>query len=516
MGDLAAPRVGSSSGTRLPHLPRYPSLIEVNTRVWLSRLSREAGKPLTLAEIDDATLDEFSHRGFDWVWLLGVWTIGPASRALSRRNAAWRTEFQAALPDLAEEDICGSSFAISAYEVDDRLGGKAALAGFRARLAERGIRLMLDFVPNHTALDHPWVRTHPDFYVEGSAEALAAAPENYCQVETGHGPRIIPHGRDPNFPGWPDTLQLNYANPALQEAQMAELAAIAEQCDGLRCDMAMLLLPEVFQHSWNVRPAPFWPKAIAAVRQAHPGFTFLAEAYWGLEWELQQQGFDYCYDKRLYDRLLTSDGISIRAHLTANLDYQDRLARFLENHDEPRAATSFPWLRHQAAAIVTFFAPGLRFFQQGQFDGARIRLPVHLCRGPIELQNSDIVHFYERLLKVFRQHAVFRNGLWSFIPPEPAWADNPTWQDFIAYAWHGPNGGNCLAVVNYSNHPAQCYLRLPFAGLAGHGFGLTDVMGHEVHDRDGNGLINPGLYIDLGPWRYNLFILQTTIKRTAG
>ncbi len=350
-------------------LARYPSLYEINTRVWLCRLSQEAGKPVTLADIDDATLDDLARRGFDWIWLLSVWQTGAASRLVSRSNPAWQAEFRSVLPDLTEEDISGSGFAIGAYEVDEALGGKAALAAFRARLAARGLRLMLDFAPNHTALDHPWVKAHPDFYVEGSEQALAAAPQNYRRVETDQGARILAYGRDPNFPGWPDTLQLDYANPALQAAKMAELLAIAEQCDGVRCDMAMLLLPEVFQRTWGRAPAPFWPTAIAAVRRAHPGFTFLAEAYWDLEWDLQQQGFDYCYDKRLYDRLHNADAGALRAHLAAGLDYQDRLARFLENHDEPRAAAIFPWPQHQAAAIVTYFAPGLRFFHQGQLDG---------------------------------------------------------------------------------------------------------------------------------------------------
>ena len=294
---------------------RYPSLFEINTRAWLFRLSQEAGKPVTLATVDDATLDDLARRGFDWIWLLSVWRTGAASRAVSRGNPAWQAEFRAALPDLAQDDICGSGFAIGAYEVDEALGGKAALAAFRTRLAARGLRLMLDFVPNHTALDHPWTKTHPDFYIEGSEQALAAQPENYCRIDTDQGPRILAHGRDPNFPGWPDTLQLNYANPALQAAQMAELATIAGQCDGVRCDMAMLPLPEVFQRTWGLTPSPFWPKAIAAVRDAHRGFTFLAEAYWDLEWELQQQGFDYCYDKRLYDRLRHADAGAIRAHL---------------------------------------------------------------------------------------------------------------------------------------------------------------------------------------------------------
>jgi len=375
-------------------------------------------------------------------------------------------------------------------------------------LAARGLRLMLDFVPNHTALDHPWVKARPDFYVQGSEEALAAAPENYCRVETDQGARTLAYGRDPNFPGWPDTLQLNYANPALQTAKMAELLAIAEQCDGLRCDMAMLVLPEVFQRTWGLTPAPFWPAVIAAVGRAHPGFTFLAEAYWGLEWELQQQGFDYCYDKRLYDRLRNSDTGAMCAHLAAGLDRQDRLARFLENHDEPRAAASFPWPRHQAAATVTYFAPGLRFFHQGQLEGARVRVPAHLRRGPVEAPDPDVTAFYTRLLAVLKESDAFREGAWSLIPPQPAWAGNPTWQDFISYAWRTRDGGSRVVVINYSDHQAQCYLRLPFAELAGVQFRLVDVMGSEVYHRDGAALVNLGLYIDLESWRYNVFTLE--------
>jgi hypothetical protein len=477
--------------------PRYPSLLEINARVWLRGLSREAGRPVTLAEVDDAILDAIAQRGFDWVWLLSVWRTGAASRAVSRRNPDWQAEFRSALPDLTEDDVCGSGFAIGAYEVDETLGGQAALAGFRARLAARGVRLMLDFVPNHTALDHPWVRTHPDFYVQGSDQA----------VDTDQGPRILAHGRDPNFPGWPDTLQLNYANGALQAAQMEELATIAGQCDGVRCDMAMLLLPEVFQRTWGLIPAPFWPKAIAAVRQAHPGFTFLAEAYWDLEWELQQQGFDYCYDKRLYDRLRHGDAGSLRAHLGAGLEHQDRLARFLENHDEARAAAAFPGPKHRAAAIVTYFAPGLRFFQQGQREGARIRLPVHLCRAPVEPPDADIAAFYDRLLAVLASE-VFRDGAWTLVPTQPAWAGNPTAPDFIAYAWQAPEDGRYLVVVNYSDHQGQCRLRLPFGDLAGRQFRLVDMMGSEAYARDGSGLNDPGLYVDLGAWRFNVFRLE--------
>jgi glycosidase len=375
-------------------------------------------------------------------------------------------------------------------------------------LAKRGIRLMLDFVPNHTAPDHPWVGTHPGYYVEGSEEALARAPDNYLRVATDRGPKILAYGRDPNFPGWPDTLQLNYANSDLQTTRIDELISIAGKCDGVRCDMAMLLLPEIFERTWGMRPEPFWPKATAAVRAKYPDFTFMAEVYWDLEWALQQQGFDYCYDKRLYDRLREGHVPPIRDHLLAGLDYQDKLARFLENHDEPRAASEFPWPQHQAAAIITFLSPGFRFFYDGQFEGARIRVPTHLCRGPVEPTNPEIAGFYTKLLQVLKQPGAFRDGNWSQIQPLPGYPGNWTHDDFVAYAWAGAEGRPHLVVVNYGGNQGQCRVALPFPELRGRQVRLTDVMGTEVYDRDGTELVDLGLYIDHAPWHFNVFSLQ--------
>jgi glycosidase len=487
--------------------PHYPSLYQINTRVWLRRLSGDADKQVTLADIDDVTIDCFAERGFDWIWLLSVWQTGAAGRTVSRSNPQWRAEFTALLPDLREEDICGSGFAITAYTVSDALGGERALAQFRERLARRGIKLMLDFVPNHTAADHLWVKAHPDYYVEGNEAALAGSSQNYLRVDTDFGPKILAYGRDPNFPGWPDTLQLNYANPELQAARIDELLGIAGNCDGVRCDMAMLLLPEIFQRTWGMAAEAFWPKATAAVHEKYPDFTFMAEVYWDLEWTLQQQGFAYCYDKRLYDRLREGHVGPIRDHLLAGLDYQDKLARFLENHDEPRAASVLSWPQHQAAAIITFLSPGLRFFYDGEFDGARIRVPTHLCRGPTEPANPEIAAFYSRLLTALKR-TVFRDGTWSQLQPLPAWSDNWTHDEFVAYAWAGADGSRHVVVVNYAGNQGQCRLPLPFPEFRGKQVRLTDLMGTEVYDRDGSELVSPGLYIDHSPWHFNVFALQ--------
>ena len=244
--------------------PVYPSLYQINTRVWLTELSRELGRPATLDDIPDSELDRIAGMGFDWVWFLSVWQTGPAGQRVSRTNPQWRKEFQETLPDLCEEDIPGSGFAITGYTVSERLGGDAALARLRQRLRKRGLRLMLDFVPNHTGLDHPWVEEHPEYYIRGTELDLARAPMNYTWVRRQRGDLLLAHGRDPYFAGWPDTLQLNYGNPATQEAMIGELLRIAGQCDGVRCDMAMLVLPEVFERTWGIPAQTFWPEAIAA------------------------------------------------------------------------------------------------------------------------------------------------------------------------------------------------------------------------------------------------------------
>jgi Alpha amylase, catalytic domain len=486
--------------------PRYPSLFQINTRVWLTELSRALRRPATLDDIPDPELDRLAEPGFDWVWLLSVWQTGAAGQRISRSNPEWRREFQETLPDLREEDIPGSGFAITGYTVHPDLGGDAALARLRERLRKRGLRLMLDFVPNHTGLDHPWVEHHPDYYVAGTERDLGRAPRNYTWARRARGDLLLAHGRDPYFPGWPDTLQLNYGNPATQEAMLEELLKIATQCDGVRCDMAMLVLPDVFERTWAIPSQRFWPKATARVRERVPAFCFMAEVYWDLEWTLQQQGFDYTYDKRLYDRLREGHARPVREHFLAGLDYQDKLARFLENHDEPRAAVTFPPGMHEAAAVITFLSPGLRFFHQGQFEGRRKRVSPHLGRAPDEPVDKERSRFYERLLGVLRGPTV-RDGQWQLLECVPAWQGNWTSDCFLAFAWRGPAGERLLVAVNYAENQSQCFVQLPFAELASRRWRLEDLMADVIYDRDGDDLMSRGLFLDVAPWQASVFSL---------
>jgi hypothetical protein len=494
-------------GIDLMTQPRYPSLFQINTRVRLAEISTVLGRPATLDDMPDSDLDQLAEDGFDLVWFLGIWQTGEAGRRISASIPEMLAEYRRALPDMQDADICGSCFAIHDYHVHTDFGGDDALARLRERMRARGLRLILDFVPNHVAPDHPWVEQHPDFFISGTEEQLASQPKNFCRMDVGGQSRILAYGRDPYFAGWSDTLQLNYGNPDLQEAMLGELRRIAGQCDGVRCDMAMLVVPEVFERTWDVPSYHFWPWATETIHAQFPGFIFLAEVYWDMEWTLQQQGFDYTYDKRLYDRLVQGLARPVREHLRARLEYQERMARFLENHDEPRAAATFAPEAHRAAAVITFLSPGMRFLHQGQREGKRIRIPIHLRRGPVEELDASVSAFYKCLIDVMKD-PVFREGHWQLLEAESAWGGNETNEAFIIFSWSGPGTQRRLVVVNYSKRKSQCYVSLPWEDLSGRTWKLQDRLGPAMYERDGDELSTRGLFLDMPPWEAHVFHIE--------
>jgi glycosidase len=157
---------------------RYTSLYQINTRVWLRELADRLGRPATLADIPDEFLNQIASLGFDYVWFLGLWQTGPAGRQVSLSHSDWLMEFQATLPGFTEADVSGSPFAIAGYTLHRDFGQEADLLNLKKRLRKRGLKLIVDFVPNHTALDHPWVEQHPEFYIQGSAADLEREPHN--------------------------------------------------------------------------------------------------------------------------------------------------------------------------------------------------------------------------------------------------------------------------------------------------------------------------------------------------
>jgi glycosidase len=371
-------------------------------------------------------------------------------------------------------------------------------------MKSHGLKLVLDFVPNHVAPDHEWVFQRPEFFVSADTSSLEREPYNFRSLATPQGEKVFAMGRDPYFPGWADTLQLNYGQPGLQSAMLEELSHISKQCDGVRCDMAMLITPEIFERTWQIPIEPFWPTAIQHIKHQHPDFLFLAEVYWDREWELMQSGFDYCYDKRLYDRLRAGHAPSVRSHLLADIAYQNRSVRFLENHDEPRAATVFGDERQMASALIAFMCPGMRFFHDGQTEGKRKRISPHLIRGPIEPVRSGIQEAYHRLLGIL-DSPLLRTGRWQLLATTEAWPSNFTHQDFIAMQWDGDGGQSITVVVNYSEHTSQARLWIPNLSTWKRSITLRDIWNQQHFYRDRADLAANGLFVELPPWGAHVF-----------
>ena len=460
----------------------HPLLYEVHTRQWLAELGAR-----DLTAVRDDVLDALAALGVTHLWLMGVWPTGPRSREQARTHEALRQAYGAALPGWRDDDVHGSPYAIAEYRVAPELGGDAALAAFRARLARRGIGVILDFVPNHVALDHAWV--HTDHVVASET----GFPDSFHE-----GARYIAHGKDPYFPGWTDTAQLEYRRMATRSALRDVLAAIAERCDGVRCDMAMLVLPDVFERTWRHVPceepaADFWGEAIRGVRRTHPGFVFLAEAYWGLEGRLCELGFDFAYDKELYDRVVHDKPDEVAPHVYGLDAENTRRAHFLENHDEPRAG-SLPLELHRAAALLVMALPGMRFLHHGQLDGARRFARIQLGRRAVEPIDTGVRELYARLLPAIAASSVGR-GAAQLLLPQRAWDDNPTAGYLTIVKW--PRD---LVVVNMAPHRAQCRVHVGEQGM----WRLSDRLGDERWERD----LSQPLFLDLPARGAQLFELQ--------
>lgn len=480
----------------------YPTLYEINTWVWLADLGRTAGKPVDLSCVPADEWDRIAGYGLHAVWLMGVWERSPASIAIANRNTNLVDEFRRALPDFRPQDNVGSAYSVRRYIADEHLGGPEGLAVARRELARRGMKLLLDFVPNHAASDHPWVSEHPEYFVGGHGEEARSDPGSFVEI----GGRVYAYGRDPFFPAWRDVLQLNAFAQGLRTAVIETVRGIAAQCDGIRCDMAMLLLNEIFERTWGGRggprpPTEYWGEVIPAVKSANPNFLFIAEAYWDLEWELQQRGFDFCYDKKLYDRLEHESAESVRLHLCADSTYQKKLLRFLENHDEPRAAAAFSPPKERAAAVAMATLPGARLFHEGQFEGRKIKLPVFLGRRPTEPADPAIRMFYTKLLAALRA-PIFGGGEWQLCE-RSGWSDNSSFQNLVAWSWV-KDPDRRLIVINLSDASAQGHVRVPWEGVRGATLHLADALSDASYDRPGYDMRSPGLYVELGPWGCHL------------
>ncbi|MGA8028331.1 MAG: alpha-amylase family glycosyl hydrolase, partial [Bryobacteraceae bacterium] len=483
--------------------PSQPVVCEINTANWLHGLSRQYKTEITLGTVPAEELRRLAELQFDGIWLLGVWERSPEARKIAREHPGLQAEYRRALPDYGQDDVIGSPFAVHRYAVEPAFGSDEELSELRYRLHELDIGLILDFVPNHLARDHEWVAKSPEYLVEATFADFESRPDSYFMSEG----RVFAHGRDPGFAAWTDTVQIDYRRPEARAAMTQLLTDLSQRSDGVRCDMAMLVTADIFCRTWGGRFEPpgadFWSTAIQSVKRVNPGFLMIAEVYWDLEYDLLQQGFDYAYDKRLYDRLKGDEPEEIRRHLFASADYQRHLVRFIENHDEDRAAAVFGEERGEAAAALGLTLPGLRLLEDGQMEGRVTRLPVQLAHGPEEAANPRLGDFYRRLLAALHLPA-FHEGSWHLLQAREAWSGNPTYGSFVTHCW-ARGEDFILIAANFSSGSAQCYIPLEVPALTGCKWELRDLLSDAIYEREGDAMLHPGLYLDVPAWGKHIF-----------
>lgn len=429
---------------------KFPLVYELNTRLWLSELSSRFGKPITLASVPEMEFQKWKQNRFDAIWLMGVWKPSEKGREIARSHQGLWQDYANALPNWTTDDVVASPYAIADYTVSDALGGESGLQKFRERLHSNGMKLILDFVPNHVALDHAWLSQHPDYFIP-APKSLALQSQDFYSPDSLH---FFACGKDPYFPAWSDTLQLNYVNPHLRKAMTQLLQSLAKRCDGVRCDMAMLELKSVFNQTWRwlagEMKEEFWTDAIPATKAINPDFLFIAEAYWETEWALQQMGFDFTYDKKLYDRLHTRDIAGLKSHLSASWDFQRKMLCFTENHDEPRAKVQFG-KNTCAAMLLVLTMPGMRLLHQGQLEGYTRRVPVQLIRRLEEAGDPKISNFYQRLAHVLRNPAITSGGFALL-----KMSGDP---EIIAFTrFYGANIAQTFTFLNLTDSPKEAHI----------------------------------------------------------
>ncbi len=476
---------------------RHPILFEINTRCWLHELSEASDSRVTLGIVPDEHFREWQRLGFTHIWLMGVWTSGKRAREQELDSADIRTELDLALPGWTKDDVAGSPYSISGYHVPRALGGDTGLKRFRSKLHQHGLKLILDFVPNHLAPDHPWVATHPERFVQCDSTDASSFIGG-----SGDYPVRLCNGRDPYFAPWNDTVQLDYRRQDTRTAMLGELESIAQRCDGVRCDMAMLVINDIFFDTWKEQlcrdtevTEDFWPTAIHSIREQHADFLFLAEAYWNRERQLIQQGFDFAYHKQFTDAVIHQRD-TVQSVVLSNEDWLNQSAHFLENHDEQRVAAELEPDVHRAAALAILALPGMRLLHEGQLRGWKIKTPVRLALRQREETDVRIAQMYEQLITTLNKTSV-GNGDHMFLKPGPAWDENETSRWMLLIEWHAGPDQFHLVAINFAPHRSQCYAAITAGNLAQHAWRMNDLLSDESYERDGEALQFDGLYLDL-------------------
>lgn len=440
--DDGAPENAGDSFVVLPALPKNPVIYEINARTYPK-----------FGNITDAMLDEIKKKGADVVWLMGVWEESPFSEDLNRlfgRESRYRR--------------VASAYAVMDYKVNPRLGGEMSLKDLVRRANARGIRVMLDMVPNHLAIDTPLAKERPGIFMEPSAEEIDELRKRPDFARKDEFEKIYRHpdtrrffyyGRDGSHPTpYYDTLQLDISRPEARAFLRETIFKIAELTNGggIRFDAVHLTFRQAIKDNWFPRMSreefdrrypprdEFWKNVLSEVKQKYPGMVVISETFAGSGDIIHSLGFDYFYENFFRDKLQDGDMAALSRLFTGAI--RNNYLKYLENHDiNKRIVSVLGKEKAIAAAALLFTTPGAALIYQGQERGCSLWVPTAaLVSGPADPGTAEVELHYDALGKIASLD-VFRNGDFTLLDAHGG---------LMAFV-RGHGGEKAVVIVNYSD-----------------------------------------------------------------
>lgn len=487
-----------------------PLVLRLDARTWVSEESLREGRPVRLDSVSPASLDRIAELGVRWVWLRGVWDPGVEAREALARSASALEALREIVPDLEPADIDAPPSTIRAYRVREELGGDAGLESLREDLASRDLRLILDFEADRVALDHPWALERPELFVPlgagsdpGGGTGRGAPPEDELEARSGVRTALL----------------LDLERPEARAAVLAELEGVLARADGAYLGGSESSLssraegrgPAASPEASAAEAKPFLLEAAAAASRACAGGLLLVEDSDALRGLVGPGSPVKFLDRRLGELLRRGDAAGVLDHIAACGAMRGAFLGALDFRGD--GAADVPPERLAAAALVSSFASGGAVFSDREVEGRRGAGDPRLPKTPALPRDRETQAFYEALIEILGRPEVSR-GERDFLRVREAWEGNATWRNFFVVLARDAEGRALLVVVNFGTEKSQCYVDLAPLETAGREWVFQDLLSLAAYPRDGDDLARRGLYIDLGPWDYNVF--EVVPGRLAG
>jgi hypothetical protein len=489
-----------------PDLDWMPNVVMMakNAPVWLYQLAQKYGRPVAhLDHVPEQELELLARRGFNSLWLIGIWQRSPASRRIKQLSG--------------NSEALASAYSLYDYSISGDLGGDPAYWDLKDRAQRYGIRLAVDMVPNHTGIYSKWVVEHPDWFIQSAnppfpsytfnGPDLSEHPDIGLFIEDGYWDRrdaavvfkrldkrsgearYIYHGNDGTHLPWNDTAQLNFLLPSVREAVLEQILNVARYSSIIRFDAAMTLAKRHYQRLWfpepgsggdipsrsaqglsrpefeRAFPAEFWRTVVDRIARDAPQTLLLAEAFWLMEgFFVRTLGMHRVYNSAFMNMLKKEENSNYRTVIKNVLEFNPeilkRFVNFISNPDEEPAAAHFgKGDKYFGVCAMLATLPGLPLFGHGQLEGFSEKYGMEYGRSyQNEAEDAGLMERHQReIFPLLKKRHLF-SGVEQFAFYDAVSEQGHTLSDVFAYS-NGRDGEMVLFIYNNRFQAASGWIK---------------------------------------------------------